>query len=127
MAGKVLLCDDSMLVRKKLRALVEDCGFVVTEAQNGRQAIEQYAKESPDIVLMDIVMPEMTGLEALAAIRQVDHEAKVVMISSTGTSAKLIEALKQGALDFVQKPFEAEQIRELLTRLMMQNKEDLHV
>ena len=127
MAGKVLLCDDSMLVRKKLRALVEDCGFVVTEAQNGRQAIEQYAKESPDIVLMDIVMPEMTGLDALAAIRQADHEAKVVMISSTGTSAKLIEALKQGALDFVQKPFEAEQIRDLLTRLMMQNKEDLHV
>lgn len=120
MAGKVLLCDDSMLVRKKLRALVEDCGFVVTEAQNGRQAIEQYAKESPDIVLMDIVMPEVTGLEALAAIRQADSEAKVVMISSTGTSSKLIEALKQGAADFVQKPFEAEQIKELLTRLMMQ-------
>ena len=123
MAGKVLLCDDSMLVRKKLRALVEDCGFAVTEAQNGRQAIEQYAKESPDIVLMDIVMPEVTGLEALAAIRQADPEAKVVMISSTGTSSKLIEALKQGAADFVQKPFEAEQIKELLTRLTMQKEE----
>ena len=123
MAGKVLLCDDSMLVRKKLRALVEDCGFAVTEAQNGRQAIEQYAKESPDIVLMDIVMPEVTGLEALAAIRQADPEAKVVMISSTGTSSKLIKALKQGAADFVQKPFEAEQIKELLTRLTMQKEE----
>lgn len=127
MLGKVLICDDSMLVRKKLRTLVEDCGFLVVEAQNGRLGVTHYEKESPDIVLMDIVMPELTGLEALAEIRKLDPKAVVVMISSSGTSAKLIEALKQGAVDFVQKPFEAEQIKELLVRLIAQKKEESHV
>lgn len=127
MLGKVLICDDSMLVRKKLRTLVEDCGFLVVEAQNGRLGVTHYEKESPDIVLMDIVMPELTGLEALAEIRKIDPKAVVVMISSSGTSSKLIEALKQGAVDFVQKPFEAEQIKEMLARLIAQKKEESHV
>lgn len=127
MLGKVLICDDSMLVRKKLRTLVEDCGFLVVEAQNGRLGVTHYEKESPDIVLMDIVMPELTGLEALAEIRKIDPQAVVVMISSSGTSSKLIEALKQGAVDFVQKPFEAEQIKEMLARLIAQKKEESHV
>ena len=127
MTGKVLICDDSMLVRKKLRTLVEDCGLMVVEAQNGRQGVIHYEKESPDIVLMDIVMPELTGLEALAEIRKIDPKAVVVMISSSGTSSKLIEALKQGAVDFVQKPFEEEQIKELLARLLTHKKEETHV
>ncbi len=127
MLGKVLICDDSMLVRKKLRTLVEDCGFWVVEAQNGRLGVTHYEKELPDIVLMDIVMPELTGLEALAEIRKIDPKAVVVMISSSGTSSKLIEALKQGAVDFVQKPFEAEQIKEMLLRLIAQKKGENHV
>ena len=127
MVGKVLICDDSMLVRKKLRTLVEEFGLAVVEAQNGQQAVAHYAKELPDLVLMDIVMPELTGIEALEKIKAFDPAAVVVMISSTGTSTKLIAALKQGAADFVQKPFDPEQIKQLLERLLAQKKGAGHV
>ncbi len=108
---KVLICDDSMLVRKKLRVLLEDeFGCLVIEATNGWDAIAQYQKEHPQIVFMDIVMPECDGLEALKKIKEIDDQAKVIMVSSTGTSAKLIDALKLGAADFIQKPYDQGQI-----------------
>ena len=108
---KVLICDDSLLVRKKLRVLLEDeLACVVTEAANGREAIAQYQKEHPHVVFMDIVMPECDGLEALQKIKEIDDQAKVIMVSSTGTSMKLIDALKLGAADFIQKPYNKEQI-----------------
>jgi two-component system chemotaxis response regulator CheY len=108
---KALICDDSMLVRKKLRVLLEDeFSCLVIEAANGREAIAQYQKEHPQIVFMDIVMPECDGLEALKKIKAIDNEAKVIMVSSTGTSTKLIDALKLGAADFIQKPYDQGQI-----------------
>jgi two-component system chemotaxis response regulator CheY len=113
---KVLICDDSMLVRKKLRVLLEDeFACVVTEATNGKEAIAQYQKEHPQVVFMDIVMPECDGLEALQKIKEIDNKAKVIMISSTGTSAKLIDALKLGAADFIQKPYNKEQIAKVIS------------
>lgn len=115
---KVLVCDDSMLVRKKLKGMLEEeMGCLVCEASNGLQAIEVYKKELPQLVFMDIVMPEADGLEALRGIRQFDGQAKVVMLSSTGTSSKLIEALKIGATDFIQKPYDQEQIQKALAKV----------
>ena len=117
---KVLICDDSMLVRKKLRVLLEDeflCA--VTEAANGCEAVNQYQAENPQLVFMDIVMPECDGLEALKKIKEIDNKARVVMVSSTGTSAKLIDALKLGAADFIQKPYDKEQIAKAIARTQL--------
>lgn len=109
-AQKVLICDDSVLVRKKLRTLLEDMQCKVFEAANGLEAVEAFKLHQPDIVFMDIVMPEIDGLEALRRIKEHDKAAKIIMVSSTGTSAKVLEALKHGASDFIQKPYEKEQI-----------------
>lgn len=115
---KVLICDDSMLVRKKLRMLLEDeFACVVIEAANGKEAVAQYQKEHPQVVFMDIVMPECDGLEALKKIKEFDELAKVIMVSSTGTSTKLIDALKLGAADFIQKPYDREQIGKAISNV----------
>jgi two-component system chemotaxis response regulator CheY len=82
----------------------------VFEARNGAEGVEQYKLTQPDTVFMDIVMPEMDGLAALKAIREYDKDARIIMLSSAGTSSKLIEALKWGATDFIQKPYTREQI-----------------
>jgi len=108
---KILICDDSMLVRRKLRGLLEDeFSCEVTEAANGQEAVAYYEQEKPQLVFIDIVMPVCDGLEALQKIKKLDNNAQIIMISSTGTSAKLIQALKLGAIDFIQKPYNKEQI-----------------
>ena len=110
----VMICDDSMLVRKKLRELLEELGYSVCEAVNGVQAVEVYREIKPSAVLMDIVMPQMDGLTALRTIKEIDSNAYVVMVSSAGTSSKLLEALKSGASDFIQKPYSTAQIAKAL-------------
>jgi two-component system chemotaxis response regulator CheY len=115
--GKVLICDDSLLVRKKLRDILTGIGCEVFEAQNGTEAVEVYQKSRPDLVFMDIVMPGTDGLEALKKLRAFDAEAKVIMLSSLGTSDKLIQALKYGAEDFIQKPYTVEQITQIVAKI----------
>lgn len=110
----VLVCDDSILVRKQLRDLLEDMGCHVLEAKNGLQAVEVYRQEKPAAVFLDIVMPEMDGLHALQAIRAEDENAKVIMVSSAGTASYLKEALRSGACNFIQKPYTKEQIRQVV-------------
>lgn len=107
---KILICDDSALVRKKLRDILEEMDCQVFEAPNGITGVGQYKQHQPDTVFMDIVMPEMDGLAALKAIREYDKDARIIMLSSAGTSSKLIEALKWGATDFIQKPYTRDQI-----------------
>lgn len=115
---KVLICDDSMLVRRKLRILLEDeFACVVAEASNGQEAITRYEEDKPQLVFMDIVMPVCDGLEALQKIKKLDGDAQVIMVSSTGTSGKLIDALKLGAIDFIQKPYDKEQIAKALSNI----------
>lgn len=108
--NKVLICDDSMLVRKQLRDLLENMQCQVYEAKNGVECVELFKMYHPGTVLMDIVMPELDGLEALRQIKELDSGAKVIMLSSTGTSAKVMAALKHGATDFIQKPYNKTQI-----------------
>ena len=107
---KILVTDDSKLLRKKLRLELEKAGCEVMEAENGKEAVMLTLQEKPDGVFLDIVMPEVGGIEALRVIKEVSPELPVVMLSSAGTPQKLMETLKLGALDFIQKPYTSAQI-----------------
>jgi two-component system chemotaxis response regulator CheY len=113
-ALKILICDDSSLLRKKLTQELESRNCEVMEAKNGKEAVMMFLKEQPHGIFMDIVMPEIGGMEALKAIREIDKKAYVVMLSSAGSSAKLLESLKLGAVDFIQKPYTSQQIDKAL-------------
>lgn len=115
---KILICDDSMLVRKKLTASLKAMGVgEVIEAADGEQAVSMYKEHTPDLTLMDIVMPKMTGVDALKAILAVNSKAKVVMASSVGTQENLKDAINAGAYDFLQKPISDEQLKTLVSKL----------
>lgn len=114
---KVMIVDDSKTSRRVLRTILESYEYeVVGEAGNGKDAIEQYKQLTPDIVTMDITMPEMDGLEALKQIMEVDADAKVIMVTAAAQKNKMLEAIKLGAVDFIQKPFEAEQIITIISK-----------
>lgn len=115
---KVLLCDDSMFARKKLGMLMSSLGIMnVYEAADGEEAVAKYKENKPDIVFMDIVMPKLTGIDALKAIKEFDADAKVVMASSVGTQSHLKQAIMLGAYDFVQKPIEDKQVEKIISRV----------
>ena len=111
---KILITDDSLLLRRKLKQELESLGCEVFEAKNGKEAVMMYLENQPDGTFLDIVMPEVGGLEALKAIRKINEKAQVIMLSSTGTSSKLVETLKFGAIDFIQKPYTTQQIKKTL-------------
>ena len=114
----VLLCDDSPFVRRMLRDILTEEGVTrIVEACNGCEAVDCYAENRPDSVFMDIVMPEKTGIEALTEIRERYPDARVVILSSTGTKSNLKKAIDAGACDFLQKPVEKERVLELLRRI----------
>ena len=114
---KILISDDSKLLRKKLRAELESLDCEVIEAENGKEAIMLDLQEHPDGVILDIVMPEVGGIEALQVIREVSPEIPVVMLSSAGTPQKLMQTLKMGAIDFIQKPYTSEQIKKAVEQI----------
>ena len=114
---KILITDDSKLLRKKLRDELEKLGCEVIEAENGKEAIMKDLQEQPDGVILDIVMPEVGGIEALQVIKEVNPEIPVIMLSSAGTSQKQKETKKLGALDFIQKPYTSDQIRQAVERI----------
>lgn len=106
-----MIVDDAIFMRMKLKDILEKNGYeVVAEAQNGADAIEKYRAERPDIVTMDITMPEMDGIEALKGIKRMDPSAKVIMCSAMGQQAMVMEAIQSGALDFIVKPFETDRV-----------------
>ncbi len=107
---RLLIVDDSKLLRKKLRDELEKLGCEVVEASNGKEAIAFDLEHEPDGIILDIVMPEVGGIEALQAIRELTPLVPVVMLSSAGTPQKLMQTLKMGAIDFIQKPYTHEQI-----------------
>lgn len=114
---KLLISDDSKLLRKKLRAELEALDCEVIEAENGKEAILKEMNEKPDGVILDIVMPEVGGIEALQVIREVSPEVPVVMLSSAGTPQKLMQTLKMGAIDFIQKPYSSDQIKKAVEQI----------
>ena len=114
---KILITDDSKLLRKKLRAELEQLDCEVLEAENGKEAIMKDLKEQPDGVILDIVMPEVGGIETLQVMKEINPDLPVIMLSSAGTSQKLKETLELGALDFIQKPYTSEQIKQAVERI----------
>ena len=107
MQTQVLIADDAMFMRKVIRKHLAECGMTdIVEAANGAEAVELFIKNRPGLVLMDITMPEMTGLEALEEILKTDPEAKVIMCSAIGQQSMIIKSLEMGAMGFILKPFE---------------------
>jgi len=116
---KVLVVDDALFTRKVLREILEIEGCEVVEASNGKEAIDKFRLERPDLVLLDVSMPDMDGLTTLQAIKGIDENAKVIMVSAMGQTSTVQEAMKFGACDFIVKPFRSNQIRELITRWLL--------
>lgn len=120
-----MIVDDAMFMRIVLRRILEQGGYeVVGEAANGIEAIEKYKELKPDLVTMDITMPDMTGMAAVKAIKEMDSNAKVIMCSAMGQNAMVVEALKNGALDFIIKPLQASAVLEALRRCQVYGSRD---
>jgi len=118
MAKRVLVVDDAIFMRMKLKDILEKNGFeVVAEAQNGIEAIEKYKAEKPDLVTMDITMPEMDGISALKEIKKIDPNAKVIMCSAMGQQSMVMEAIQSGAIDFIVKPFDVDRVSQSLNKI----------
>lgn len=114
---KIILVDDLSFMREAIRNIVEKENMVIVgEAENGVDAIKIYNELSPDIVLMDITMPVMDGLESLKKIKELDPRAKVIMCSALGQQKYLIKAIQFGARDFILKPFQSERIISAITK-----------
>jgi len=107
--SKILIADDASFVRLMIRQILTRKGLLnIIEAEDGRQAVERYKSEKPELTIMDITMPELDGLEALTEILDLDPMAKVIMCSAVAHESVILEALRRGALDFIVKPFRPE-------------------
>lgn len=122
---RLLISDDSRLLRKKLREELERLDCEVVETSNGKEAIMRDLEEEPDGVILDIVMPEVGGIEALQVIREVSPTVPIVMLSSAGTPQKLMQTLKMGAIDFIQKPYTREQIAKAVAMIRKTREKNL--
>lgn len=115
---RVLIVDDAAFMRMSIRTMLQNYDFeIVGEAENGLMAIEKYQELQPDIVTLDITMPEMDGLQALREIKKIDPAASVVMVSALGQEARMKEAIIYGAKGFIVKPFKEEIIVSALSKL----------
>lgn len=112
----VLICDDSILARKQLKdAICDFCDSItIYEGKNGKEAVSMYQEHTPDLVLLDIVMPEMDGTTAVEQIIALDANATIVIVSSVGTQLQLKKAITAGAKDFIQKPVDIAQVQNLI-------------
>lgn len=119
MSGKILIVDDAVFMRMKLKDILTKNGYeVVGEAQNGQEAFEKYQATNPDVVTMDITMPDVDGLEALKMIRAHDPNAKVIMCSAMGKQGMVMDAIKSGAKDFIVKPFDTDRVINAITKVL---------
>jgi len=120
MSNKVLIVDDALFMRSMIKDILVNSGEfeVAGEASNGREAVDRYEELQPSLVTMDIVMPEMDGIEATKEILQRDPKAVVVMCSALGQEALVIESLAAGAKDFIVKPFSAERVLKVIRSIL---------
>jgi len=115
----VLVCDDAIFMRTMIGDILSQAGYeVVGEAETGTQAVEKYVSLKPDIVTMDIVMPDMGGIDAVREIVQHDPGARILMCSAMGQQALVVEAIQAGAKDFVVKPFQPSRVLEAVQRVL---------
>ncbi len=114
----ILVCDDSLLVRKKMKDCLLELGdFNIVEAANGQSSVELFKQNDPDLVFLDIVMPDKNGIDALQEMMAVKKDVKVIMLSSSGTRTHLKAAMDAGASDFIQKPWEKSQIEHIVKNI----------
>ena len=121
MAKKILLVDDAKFMREMIKSILTQNGYSaddVYQAEDGVDGVAKFNEISPDLVLMDITMPNMDGLEALKAIRAADPNAKVVMCSAMGQETMVIDAIRSGAKDFIVKPFKPERVLKTVTSII---------
>ena len=119
MSHSVLVCDDAIFMRTMISDILSQAGYeVVGEAESGTQAVDRYQQLKPDLVTMDIVMPDMGGIDAVREIMKIDPSAKILMCSAMGQQALVIEAIQAGAKDFVVKPFQPSRVLEAVQRVL---------
>lgn len=119
--ANVLIVDDAIFMRKMLSDILSKDGHkVVGEAENAKEAVELYSQLKPDVVTLDIIMPEINGVDAINAIRKItekDKKAKIVMVSAMGQQEQVVEAIQAGAKEFIVKPFQPSQVTAAVRRL----------
>lgn len=119
--AKILIVDDAAFMRMMIKDILTKNGYeVVGEANDGVQAVEKFKEVRPDLVTMDITMPEMDGITALKEIKKMDSSAKVIMCSAMGQQAMVIDAIQAGAKDFIVKPFQADRVIEAIKKTLGQ-------
>ncbi len=116
---KILVVDDAGFMRKMVQTHLTAAGYTdFVEAEDGVKAVEQYQAVKPDLVIMDITMPNMDGIQALGEIKKLDPAAKVVMCSAMGQEQMVMDAIKLGAMDFIVKPFKQDRIVQTVSKLL---------
>ena len=119
MAKNILIVDDAAFMRMMIKDILTKNGYnVAGEAENGAKALEKYNELKPDLVLMDITMPEVDGIQALKNIKAADPSAQAIMCSAMGQQAMVIEAIQSGAKDFIVKPFQADRVLEAVKKVV---------
>ena len=119
MAKNILICGDAAFMRMMIKDILTKNGYnVAGEAENGAKAVEKYNELKPDLVLMDITMPEMDGIQALKKIKEGAPDAVVIMCSAMGQQAMVIESIQAGAKDFIVKPFQADRVLEAVKKVI---------
>ena len=119
MAKNILVSYDAAFMRMMIKDILTKNGYdIAGEAENGAKAVEKFNETKPDLVLMDITMPEMDGIQALKKIKEIDAGANVIMCSAMGQQAMVIEAIQSGAKDFIVKPFQAERVLEAVKKVV---------
>ena len=119
MANRILVVDDAAFMRMMIKDILTKNGYeVVGEESDGAQAIEKFKESNPDLITMDITMPEMDGITALKEIKKINPSAKVIMCSAMGQQAMVIDAIQAGAKDFIVKPFQADRVIEAIKKTL---------
>ena len=117
MGKNILICDDAAFMRMMIKDILSKNGYEIAgEAENGLKAVEKYREVKPDLVMMDITMPEMDGIQALKKIKSEDPSATVIMCSAMGQQAMVIESIQSGAKDFIVKPFDKDRVLEAVKK-----------
>ena len=119
MSKRILVVDDAAFMRMMIKDILSKNGYEVAgDAENGARAIEKYKELIPDLVIMDITMPEVNGIEAVKEIKKINADAKIIMCSAMGQQAMVIESIQAGARDFIVKPFQAERVVEAVKKVL---------